>query len=56
MADPGSEKFRLLTQRPLGTGDISLVEIMADSSDKASGSEFILKTLSIRAAKITKVK
>ncbi|MBS0202237.1 MAG: DUF1583 domain-containing protein [Planctomycetes bacterium] len=56
MADPGSEKFRLLTQRPLGTADIRLLEIMADSSDKVSGSEFTLKSLSIRADKITKMK
>jgi len=56
MAGPGSEEFRLLTQYPLGAHDIKRLVVQADASDKASGSEFLLKTLSIRAAKIEKVK
>ena len=55
-ADAKSEKFRLLTQRPLGTHDIKYLVVNADASDQAAGSEFLLKSLSIRAARITKVK
>ncbi len=56
IAEPGSEDFRLLTQFPLGTIDVKHLIIQADASDKASGSEFVLKNLSIRAAKIVKGK
>ena len=55
-AAPGSENFRLITQQPLGTQDIKHLAINADASDTASGSEFLLKNLSIRAEKIAKVK
>ncbi len=56
IAAPGSEKFRLIAHRPCGTQDIKYLAINADASDTASGSEFVLKSLSIRAAKILKVK
>ena len=54
--EPGSKEFRLLAQRPLGTNDITHINIQADASDQAGGSEFVLKSLSIRAAKIVKTK
>lgn len=56
LAEPGSDKFKLLTQRPLGTDDIKKLVVVADASDRAAGSEFILKSLSVRAAKITNTK
>jgi hypothetical protein len=55
-AAPGSDNFRLITQRPLGTQDIKRLAINADASDTASSSEFVLKSLTVRAAKILKVK
>jgi hypothetical protein len=54
-ADAKSDNFRLLTQRALGKHDIKYLAIQADASDKVGGSEFLLKSLSIRAAKLTKV-
>ena len=56
LAELSSDSFRLLTQRPLGTLDVKHLIIGCDGSDKASGSEFTLKSLSIRAAKLTKGK
>ena len=55
-AASGSDKFRLITQRPLGTQVIKHLAINADASDTASGSEFLLKNLTIRAAKLAKAK
>ncbi|MFM9962148.1 MAG: DUF1583 domain-containing protein [Planctomycetaceae bacterium] len=56
IAAPGSENFRLITHRPCGTQDIKYLAINADASDTPSGSEFVVKNLSIRASKILKVK
>ena len=56
IAKPDSEDFRLITQRPLGTQDIKHLAINADASDKASGAEFVVKSVSIRAAKLLKLK
>ncbi|MDB5348458.1 MAG: tetratricopeptide repeat protein [Schlesneria sp.] len=53
-ADSKSDNFRLLTQRPLGTHDIKYLTIQGDASDRVGGSEFLLKSLSIRAKKLTK--
>jgi hypothetical protein len=56
ITENGSKDFRLLAQRPIGTKDVNAINIQADASDQAGGTEFILKSLSIRAAKITKLK
>ena len=56
IADAGSDDFRLVTHRPVGTSDLLKLNIQADASDAAAGAEFVIKNLSIRAAKITKVK
>ncbi len=56
IAAPGSDKFRLITQNPLGTNDIKHLAINADASDQASGADFVVKNLSIRAAKLVKGK
>ncbi|MBC7817401.1 MAG: DUF1583 domain-containing protein [Planctomycetaceae bacterium] len=56
ITEKGSNDFRLLAQRPIGTNDINAINIQADASDQAGGAEFVLKSLSIRAAKITKLK
>lgn len=56
LAEPGSDRFKLLTQRPLGTDDIKKLVVVADASDNVAGSEFVLKSLSVRAAKITNTK
>ncbi len=53
IAAAGSEDFRLLSQRPVGTQDIVRLAVNADASDKASGSDFIVKRLSVRATKIS---
>ena len=46
----------LLTHRPVGTNDILKLNMQADASDAAAGAEFVVKNLSIRAAKIVKGK
>ena len=56
IAKPNSEDFRLFSQRPVGTHDIKHLAVNADASDTHSGSEFVVKSLAIRAAKIMKVK
>lgn len=56
MAKPNSEDFSVITQRPLGTNDIKHLAINADASDAVSGADFLVKSLTIRAAKILKMK
>ncbi len=56
IAQPNSEDFRLYSQRPVGTHDVKHLAVNADASDTPSGSEFVVKSLTIRAAKILKVK
>jgi hypothetical protein len=56
ITENGSQDFRLLAQRPIGTKDVNAINIQADASDQAGSAEFTLKSLSIRAAKITKLK
>jgi hypothetical protein len=53
-ADAKSDNFRLLTQRPIGTHDIKYLTIQGDAGDTVGGSEFVIKSLSIRAKKLTK--
>ncbi len=55
-AETGSDNFRLVAHRPIGTGDTHYIAIQADASDQAAGAEFLLKNMSIRATKIMKVK
>lgn len=55
-APKGSDEFRLVTHRPVGTNDVMLIKIQADASDAVGGAEFILKSLSIQAAKIIRIK
>lgn len=55
-APAGSDEFRLVAHRPVGTNDVRQINIRADASDQSAGAEFVLKNLSIRAAKIMKVK
>ncbi|TXT22599.1 MAG: hypothetical protein FD138_3391 [Planctomycetota bacterium] len=55
-APTGSDEFRLVAHRPVGTNDVRQINIRADASDQAAGAEFILKNLSIRATKIIKLK
>jgi hypothetical protein len=45
-----------VAQRPIGTNDINSINIQADASDQAAGAEFILKSLTIRADTIIKLK
>lgn len=52
----GSDDFRLLSQRPIGTNDIKAVNLQADCSDQAGMADVVVRNLSIRAAKITPVK
>jgi len=52
----GSDEFRLLTQRPIGTNDVKAVNLQADCSDQAGMADVVVRNLSIRAAKITPVK
>ena len=54
LAEPGSNNFRLVSHRPVGTNNVKLVNIQSDCGDMGAGSEFVLKNLSIRATKITK--
>jgi hypothetical protein len=49
-----SDDFQLLTQRPLGTDDVKFFSIQGDASDQTGGVEFLVKSLSIRAAKLKK--
>jgi hypothetical protein len=55
-APTGSDEFRLVAHRPVGTNDVRQINIRADASDQAAGAEFVLKSLMIRATKIMKVK
>lgn len=55
-AETGSDKFRLVAHRPIGTSDTHYIAIQADASDTTSGAEFVVKNLSIRANKISKAK
>jgi hypothetical protein len=52
----GSDDFQLLTQRPIGTNDVKAVNLQADCSDQAGMADVVVRSLSIRAAKMTPVK
>jgi hypothetical protein len=52
IAEPGSETFRLVSQRPIGTDDLPHVMIEAVAADQASGTEFVVKSLTMRAEKL----
>ena len=56
IAEKGSEDFRLVAQRPIGTSDVNTINIQADASDAVGGTEFLVQSLSIRAAKILPLK
>lgn len=56
IAEKNSDDFRLVAQRPIGTSDVNTINIQADASDQVGGAEFVVQSLSIRAAKIVRVK
>ncbi len=56
LAESGSEEFRLLTVRPLGTADLDRVGPQVDCSDAVGGAEVLIKNISIRAQELVPFK
>ncbi|HET6424070.1 MAG TPA: DUF1583 domain-containing protein [Planctomycetaceae bacterium] len=52
MAAPGSDDFRLLTSRPLGTTDIDRIGAQVDCSDAAGGAEVLITRIDIHAQEL----
>jgi len=51
LAEPGSAKFQVISQRPIGTAEIRSVLIEAVAADQVSGTDFVVKNLTIQAEK-----